>query len=57
MNDGSRPSRLDLARMATGELPATPASEAFARQIPPAPPFDLEIIRAASHRKIGRAHV
>lgn len=56
VNDGSRPSRLALARAATGELPPVPGPEAerYAAELDAAraelAPFDATILRAAAAR-------
>ena len=58
INEGDRPSRLELGRQLTGELPQTFAGDerldAFARAIeasrPALPAFDLEVLRAAAER-------
>ncbi len=56
-NDGGRPSRLDLARQLTGELPrdASPELDALEAEVASAravlPPFDPELLRAAAARQ------
>ncbi len=60
-NDGRRPSRLELGRRLTGELPAdgSPELAAYAREIEAAraamPPFDFEVLRARAERLDERA--
>ena len=55
-NDGTRPSRLALGQMVTGEIPRVegPALANFEAEVRPAqeslPAFDFEVLRAASHR-------
>ena len=47
INEGQRPSRVDLARQATAELPPTPELEAFQAELAKArgmPPFDWETL-------------
>lgn len=56
LNDGTRPSRLALARAATGETPPLdgPEAAAYAAELHDAEaslaPFDWEILRAAAAR-------
>lgn len=56
INDGRRPSRLDIARHATGEAPllaperVTPALEALEAERSRTPAFDWTILQAAAHR-------
>ena len=58
VNDGSRPSELELARQATGETPRveSEALAAFESELAAArealPDFDFEVLRAASHRVV-----
>ncbi len=60
-NDGRRPSRLELGRRLTGELPAddSPELAAYAREIEAAraamPAFDFAILRAKAERLDERA--
>ncbi len=58
VNDGSRPSALELARQATGEAPRveSEALAAFEEKLATArkslPDFDYQVLRAASHRVV-----